>query len=174
MIDDLLTLAEELARRDQTTARRKAISTAYYAAFHALCELVADALVVDQTSSLYAKIYRHIEHSIFDKQDLFRTNDSDSVSIENIRKLIYNLRQERELSDYAPQSNDYLFNALDAVAVARTVVGMIRLIKPENRRDLALTILVGSSRKSRGTQNEIKGKQWKSAGSSKPRRSKSP
>lgn len=151
MIDDLLNLADELAKRDQQVAKRKAISTAYYAAFHALCQLVADALIEENKESpLYSKVYRHIEHSTFDKQDAFNSSDGSSRTIIKVRDELRNLRQKREQSDYSPYIGNEKIDAHDAVDRARAVINLIRSIETKSRRELALNIVLGSSKKSRG------------------------
>ncbi len=175
MIDELLTLAEELARREQSVAKRRAISTAYYAAFHALCELVADAFISDRKSKMYERIYRHIEHSAVNNPDLFRISDNQSENFGNVRDLLLNLRQSREIADYSPRSNDAPLDAEFAVAEARNIVEIIRSIQSEDRYNLALNILLGGGRKTKSTHNSITPQTaGKNTSLVKPRRSKSP
>ncbi|MEI6398780.1 MAG: HEPN domain-containing protein [Pseudomonadota bacterium] len=151
MIDELLDLAEELAERDEAIAKRKAISMAYYAAFHALCELVADALVEDKESPLYSKIYRHIEHGIIDKSGAFSLDDKPYETMNEVRDQLRNLRQRRETSDYSPFVQSEILDAQDAITRGHIVVRLIRSIGLENRRELALNIILGNSKKSRGS-----------------------
>jgi len=153
MIDEILILAEELAGREQPAAKRRAISTAYYAAFHALCELVADAFIPDRKSKMYERIYRHIEHSAVNNPDVFRISDRDSQTFGNVRDSFLNLRQSREIADYSPRSNDAPLDAAFAVAEARNIVELLRSIQSEDRYNLALNILLGGARKAKSPNN---------------------
>jgi len=55
-------LSDDLVEQNQAVVRR-AISTAYYAVFHRLCELCADALVGKGRSPFaYPLIYRALDH----------------------------------------------------------------------------------------------------------------
>ncbi len=53
MIERLLALAEELAKTagNSLTLKRRAVSTAYYAVFHALAKLCADELLGDRSDT---------------------------------------------------------------------------------------------------------------------------
>jgi len=67
LADDLANLAVELLDDDveahNQATRRRAVSTAYYAVFHRLCELCADALVgKGKSPDAYVAIYRSLDH----------------------------------------------------------------------------------------------------------------
>lgn len=67
LTDDLITISERLLADGLASAKqadiRRAISTAYYAVFHRLCELCADALVGKSHSpDAYTSIYRSLDH----------------------------------------------------------------------------------------------------------------
>jgi hypothetical protein len=67
MHDDLLEVADHLARRDpgrpKQVSLRRAIATAYYAVFHALAFLCANTLVGwSQSWRAVTPIYRSLDH----------------------------------------------------------------------------------------------------------------
>jgi hypothetical protein len=67
LVYDLLTVAEELTRASGTGSQRKAalrraVSTADYAVFHALCYVCADSLVGWSKSEVMVPIYRSLDH----------------------------------------------------------------------------------------------------------------
>ncbi len=66
MVERLLSLAEDLQSQDVRSAvfRRRAVSTAYYAVFHALARLCADELIGKngRSSRDYERVYRALDH----------------------------------------------------------------------------------------------------------------
>ena len=146
MIDELLALADELSRRADVVARRRAISTAYYAAFHALCDLIAGSLVEEQNSPLFEKIYRHLDHKHLDKDIIFAIEGADPKEFDAIRIGLRNLRQLREAADYAPYGSDEVFDDASYLTNTREVVQKIKKIDPVKRRHLALNILIGGGK----------------------------
>lgn len=146
MIDDLLALADELSRRSDVAARRRAISTAYYAAFHALCDSIAGALVDDRQSPLFEKIYRYLDHKHLDKEGLFDVEGTDQNATKFIRIGLRALRQLREEVDYAPFITNQTLKNDTYLANAQKLVLKIRSIDPIQRRNLALNILIGGGK----------------------------
>jgi hypothetical protein len=144
MIDGLLALANELAEREDGAARRRAVSTAYYAAFHAVCEMMAEALVGDRTSPLFEKVYRHVDHKVVDKKRTFGTDGENAELIETVRTALVNLRQRRELADYSPSADDEDFaeDARGSVQAAREIIRTIQAIDPSQRHALALNVIL--------------------------------
>jgi hypothetical protein len=151
MIDGLLNLAEELAGQDDAVKKRKAISIAYYAAFHAFCEMIADGLVEDPTSPIYIKLYRHIDHGVFNREKIFQINDNKTKNFEAIRTSLSDLKQKREEADYFPASAMHQFNPHDSISKARNTIELIRAIDKKQQRDLALNILVNGGNMNRGS-----------------------
>lgn len=66
MIERLLKIASDLAETgaNSLTMKRRAVSTAYYAVFHALAQLCADEMLgtAAPVSIEYTKIYRALDH----------------------------------------------------------------------------------------------------------------
>jgi hypothetical protein len=106
MHDDLLDIAADLAQREEgkprQTSLRRAISSAYYALFHALAALCADELVGHSKSwSVYAPIYRTLDHGR--AKDVFkRLLIGYSASITTIGQTFILLQERRHAADYDP------------------------------------------------------------------------
>lgn len=86
-----------------TAFRRRAVSAAYYAAFHAIAKLCADYLS-DRTirsESDYARIYRALEHGPM-KQAFAQSPLKDSDKLRRIGTSVAKLQAERFKADYLP------------------------------------------------------------------------
>ena len=67
LVGDLLSLADGLARQKgrpslRQAAFRRAVSTAYYALFHALCTICCDGLIRWSRTDLVDRTYRALDH----------------------------------------------------------------------------------------------------------------
>jgi hypothetical protein len=158
--DDLLDLADHLARREAGRPKhislRRAISTAYYGVFHALAKLCADELVGwSQPWEAYTPIYRTLDHATarsFFKRDPDGSTYGEEVA--EVGRLFITLQEARYTADYNP--NPRLFSisrqeALELINRARRAVQAIRDIPPEKRRLLAAN-LVARQRSARAGQ----------------------
>lgn len=145
MIDDLLEIAEHLANlhpgKPRQASLKRAISTAYYAVFHAIAELCAEELVKWRAGwPGRAAIARSLEHSsasrlanVTAKDELF------DVAFAAIGAAFLELQRERHLADYDPRPLKYGKNATIArVAQARSTVALVRQLGPEARAKLAI------------------------------------
>ena len=154
MINQLLNLADELEKPDDPIKNRKAISIAYYATFHALCEMIADTLVEDKSSSLYEKLYRHIDHKIFENDKAFEIEKTDPDVFKEIKTSLQNLKQERETADYQSANKKTIFDAKVPISSAQNTIALIRELDQEQRRILALNILIGGGRLNTRTKHQ--------------------
>ena len=125
--DDFQKQAEMLASIDKTRPTqinlRRAISAAYYAAFHELCELVADSFIGrdNDTQRAWSQVYRALEHNDALKKCMAINNDNAHLSfpdaIEKFAEHFTLLQAERHLADYDSQRN---YQREDAISYART------------------------------------------------------
>jgi len=143
MIKRLLELANKLAEdgAHSLTLKRRAVSTAYYAVFHALAKLCADEMLEDRRSSEYERIYRALDHgtlkTAFNSQPL-----SQIPEIKTIGNRAVMLRSERNRSDYLPSQHLYTkTQCLDLVRSARIAVAALGRWSDEHRRTLAVHLL---------------------------------
>ena len=95
------------ATQPAPAAIRRAISTAYYAAFHALTSSNADVLIGpanDQlTTDAWIRIYRGLNHS-HAKSQLQQNRTRLSVDAQIFADLLSDLQNERHNADYNPRA----------------------------------------------------------------------
>ena len=105
LVERLLDAAEVLLRASPTSnaARRRAISTAYYAVFHRLAKLCAEEFVADEPrdTTHYEAVYRALQHGSA-KEAFGRSPLSSSTVIRAIGAAFVTLQSDREKADYAP------------------------------------------------------------------------
>lgn len=145
MADRLIDAADSLLKDGQNSAafRRRAVSTAYYAAFHAMAKLCADYLVgfTQQSDPDYARVYRALEHGPM-KQAFGQSPLKDNPKLRKIGVNIVKLQAERFRADYLPPTTDLfsLTEAQELVDLAREVVAEIE--DSESRSDDSRTLAV--------------------------------
>jgi hypothetical protein len=146
MVERLLALAEELAENSgrSLTLRRRAVSTAYYAVFHALAKLCANELLggrIDVHSQEYVRVYRALDHgtlkTAFNAPPLNR-----AAPLQKIGSSVVELQSERIRSDYLPSQSLYTRDQCrDLVDSAKSAVGNIAALSQSDRRSLAVSLL---------------------------------
>lgn len=126
--------------------RSRAISTAYYAVFHALDKLCADYVTrsANRNSAEYLRIYRALDHAPL-KNAFSQSPLKDSDSLSRIGTAVVTLQTERHRADYLPPTAGLFTNdrAAELVTLARDVVGQIEAIKlgTDECRTLAVSLL---------------------------------
>ena len=99
-----LTLQPPATQPNQEAARR-AVSTAYYAAFHALTASNADTLVgtpTDQlTTDAWLRVYRRLDHGNA-REQLRQNRQNFSARAATFTDLFLDLQNERHNADYNP------------------------------------------------------------------------
>ncbi|HFB98297.1 MAG TPA: hypothetical protein ENJ62_04080 [Bryobacterales bacterium] len=149
---DLLETARQILDSGQRRGRprqtdlRRAISTAYYAVFHALCHMCADALMGPRQESREAwrQVYRSIEHGIA-KDRCIRNHSRDNLPV-NIRKfcsIFVQLQEKRHEADYDPFARFLRSDVEDAVEFASTAISLIEKqnLDLQHRRAFAAWVL---------------------------------
>jgi hypothetical protein len=145
MADRLVESAEQLlqSRPRSATFRRRAISSAYYAVFHALAQMCSDAFLPDSRSDEEVlRIYRALDHGQL-RTALIHNSIKNHGLFGRIATSVVELQQERHKADYLPPDVG-LFPLEDARALverAKLVVSEIRNMDAGHRRLLATHIL---------------------------------
>lgn len=143
MIERLLVLAQTLAEdgAHSLTLKRRAVSTAYYAVFHALAKLCADEFLEDSRSREYERMYRALDHGTL--KNAFNSAPLNQIpEIKKIGNRAVELQSERVRSDYLPSQRLYTKNqCLDLVNSARIAVGSLGRLSAEQRKTLAVHLL---------------------------------
>lgn len=151
MVNRLLETAEGLLKQKPRSAafRRRAVSSAYYAAFHALATLCVKSLLPEPRSDdEVLRVYRALDHgqlrSAFQQPQI-----KDSPAFRDIAPLIVKLQQERHRADYLPPDNA-LFpenEVKDIIEQARLAIAKIEGLSEADGRSMA-TLLLFKERKS--------------------------
>lgn len=131
--------------------RRRAVSTAYYSAFHALAKSCADHLLpVERASDAYTRVYRALEHGSL--KSAFSVQNSPLRTTTNLRTigdLPVRLQSERFRADYVPPIKNVFprGKAEELVEQARKAVNLIES-PGERNRDILASHLLFESRQS--------------------------
>ena len=147
LVERLLWLATELATNDanSSTVRRRAVSTAYYAVFHAFADVCAreflDADAATLESPEFEQVYRQLDHGSL--KTVFAAEPLRSIlAMRQIGGEVVRLQSERNRSDYLPQRALYSeIECLRLVRSAEATVKMIEKLSRESRRVLAISLL---------------------------------
>lgn len=148
LADDFMALASELLASAKSAAgvdarNRRAISTAYYAVFHELCQLCADSLVGSGGVIHHEAIYRTVDHRSARK---ILTGDSArqiSFLMEQIGGNFADLQNGRHAADYRPASADPIsYERAEAlIAMAQQTLFAIDLLGDDQRLAVAVLLI---------------------------------
>ena len=145
--DDLIEAAELLisggSGRPKQAMLKRAVSTAYYALFHALAYNNVDALLGWGLQSPYdweivSPIYRAIEHGPT-KTALARLprDHAQTDAFIRVASAFAELQKQRMVADYDPRPAFTLPAVRELIAVAREAISDIRSLQRDDRRFLA-------------------------------------
>ena len=132
---------------DQQTAnehRRKAVSAAYYAMFHALSESNADAMASDpqlQASRGWHLAYRALEHRTSYRQLADTQLTRFSAPIRDFGSSFRYLQERRHSADYDPQSRFSTNEANNLIEQAQNAINQLLRVQSAERYELANHIL---------------------------------
>ena len=128
---------------------RRAVSTAYYAMFHALCQSNADALVGVSPRgdgvALWTRAYRALEHRQA-KDRLAPYISNGNPEIRNFASLFRNLQDQRHDADYNPRRVFIRFQVSVLIDRAEAATQAFSRMPVAQRRALAVHLLLARSR----------------------------
>jgi uncharacterized protein (UPF0332 family) len=146
MVSLLLEAADKLlGERPRSSAfKRRAVSTAYYAVFHALATLCAETMLhsAGRATDEYARVYRALEHgplkTAFGKEPL-----RSHGTLRKIGDLVVALQSERHRADYLPPIKNVFSQSETKKLIdqARQAVSEVEALNPQDRRTLATCLL---------------------------------
>jgi|SRR5947209_1126070 hypothetical protein len=145
MAERLLWLAEDMAKRGahSLTAKRRAVSTAYYAVFHAIASLCVREILPgeDKQSAEFERVYRALEHGSL-KTEFSRRPLSSNTALRPIGDLVIQLQSERHRSDYSPTRRLYsIKTCMQHIQSARLAMKLLNQLGAQDRRVLAIALL---------------------------------
>lgn len=146
MHDDLLDIAVHLAQlekgKPRQTSLRRAVSSAYYAIFHALAALCANRLVGNSSSwDYYVPIYRMLEHGR--TKDVFkRISAQRGPGIATIGQTFILLQEGRHVADYDPAPFRFgRSETLDLIEQVRQAITLINTLNNDERSFIATQLI---------------------------------
>jgi hypothetical protein len=152
-IDNARLLATADKGRPRSASLRRAVSTAYYAAFQALCATCADRLVGwGQPWDVYTPVFRALDHYATTRA-LLQPFLSAMPELRRLGLLLKDLQTAREWADYNPEprpnyrsgTNNLSFTrqeALGLIDLAAEVVGILDRLDDDARLKLATRLLL--------------------------------
>ena len=153
LADDLIITARQLAhlheRRPRQADLRRAISTAYYAAFHGLAEVAASRLVGTSTASqktaAWTRVYRALNHQAIKKACGFKEVQNYSEDLATFINLFPELQELRHQADYDPNVRYKHGEVLSAVNDADVALAGLRGAPRDEQLDF-ITLALGMTR----------------------------
>ena len=124
---------------------RRAVSTAYYAMFHALASSNADCLVGTPHDPLsghaWSRVYRGLNHNAA-RRSLLQDLDLFSPQIKQFANAFTQLQDLRHQADYDPNKIFTLDEVLDWINLAETAIEEFMLTSADERKMVAIQSLV--------------------------------
>ncbi|MBI1980464.1 MAG: HEPN domain-containing protein [Methylocystis sp.] len=149
MVERLLWLADELSRQSRevksAAVERRAVSTAYYAVFHAITALCASELLGSsgalKKTAEFERVYRALDHKSL-KSAFSAAPLNNNQTFKAIGNRVVELQSERIRSDYLPSGRLYKKSECDRlVRSARSIVAALKNLSSQDRRTLAVYLI---------------------------------
>lgn len=146
--DDLLNIARRLASGSPTqTDLRRAISSIYYAVFHAICQSNADTLVGEdpqfRDQVAWRQAYRALEHGYARQRcQSARSDGRFSAAVCELADRFVLLQGRRHRADYDPDESFTQEEALTATTQVESAINDFRAVPDRERRAFAVYILM--------------------------------
>ena len=122
--------------------KKRAVSAAYYAVFHAVLGAFADQLVGkrERNSPDYVRAYRSVDHARLRKVCESLPKSSSSLELKTMGEVIVGLAQQRKSADYDPSFRISLKSARQAVMDAEAAMTALATIGDVERRTFVLSL----------------------------------
>jgi uncharacterized protein (UPF0332 family) len=138
-------LCRRTGRRPRDAFMRRAVSTAYYAMFHALCRLCADQLIggKHEKTPAWQRVYRAMEHKTA-KNALLRKEVTDlHPALATFGVTFAILQDKRVAADYDPVSFSIYFDETNSlVDQADSAIKSLYGVDDDIKRNLAAILLI--------------------------------
>jgi hypothetical protein len=137
-------LARSSPRRPRQAELKRAVSTAYYALFHALAKDAADLMVgvgPNRPRQAWSHIYRSLQHGDAKNACESARNLSFPPPVVAIAESFLMLQQERHDADYDPDSRVLRADALAAIDRAGTAIEGLRSATRHDCKAFAVHLL---------------------------------
>jgi len=160
-VDHLLELAKDLADppgagAPRQVVLRRAVSTAYYALFHALCGHAAGTFVAQNVPKARTLFYRSLEHGkckerckklgqnpLQTKEKAFFARGAFGAPLRTVANSFVELQEWRHNCDYDPDYKIAKVEALQAVDEARNAIAELKAANAVERSQFLAYLLLG-------------------------------
>lgn len=136
--------------RPRQAMLKRAVSTAYYAMFHVLCESNADALVgvspTGEDFELWVQTYRALDHGQAKNRLLAYRQQSSITEIREFANAFGNLQERRLAADYNPRSSFTRQEVASLIDRTEVATQGFDSLPARPRRMLATYLLVARTR----------------------------
>ena len=124
---------------------KRAVSTVYYAMFHALClsnaNIVAGLSTDPQTRESWTRTYRSLDHGPA-KERMARDKGIVEPAVHQFATVFAILQQQRQLADYDPHSRFSRRQVINLIGFAETATEDLMATSLAVRRPLATLVLL--------------------------------
>ena len=145
-ISRLLTTTPNPDTQPLQDSLRRAVSTAYYAMFHALASSNADCLVGTPhdplTDHAWSRIYRGLNHSAA-RRNLLQDRSLFSLHVKQFADVFAQLQDQRHRADYDPNTTFTLIQTLDRIDLAEAAIEGFMQADADERKAVAIQSLIG-------------------------------
>ena len=157
MSDELLALAKRLVsnsgkQRPSQTYLKRAVSTAYYAVFHAIAKSNADLFLGVAKSSrsekAWQQAYRGLQHGSAKSACTEALGLNFPAGIKRCATAFVSLQEKRHSADYDPLFRLKKEDALDAIGEAKSAIRGLKNAPVKDRRAFAVLLLFPKRRAS--------------------------
>jgi uncharacterized protein (UPF0332 family) len=142
-------LANASPRKPRQAELRRAISTAYYALFHAMAKDAADMLVgvgADRPDKAWSHTYRALQHGEAKSACEAARGLNFPPDIKLVADAFIKLQQHRHEADYDPEFRVARIVALDAVELAEDAIRRLKAVPRRDRKAFAVQLLLKKRR----------------------------
>jgi hypothetical protein len=153
---DLIEAAFDLARlnggRPKQAHLLRAISTAYYAMFHALARCCADTMIggpsAQRSKPAWAQVYRALDHGSAKNACMHDRMLGFPAEIQDFASFFRSMQEKRHRADYDPQERVFKAGVLLDIDQARLAIERLELSPLKDRRAFSALVLFRQSRRS--------------------------
>ena len=147
---DLLDAAKHLADYDQGKPKqaylRRAVSTTYYAMFHALARCCADLIIggsrAERSKAAWTQVYRALEHGAAKNACLNKSIVAKFPQrVQDFANSLVTMQNKRHEADYHPNATVFKSAVLADIAAVELVIEQFEACPIKDRRAFAALVL---------------------------------
>lgn len=136
--------------RPRQAMLRRAVSTAYYAMFHALCQSNADTLVGQSPpgphADLWVETYRALQHRTAKNRLASYIQLAQDPVLRDFGQVFVNVQQQRISADYDPRARFVRSEVITVIGRSEAAIHAFYNTPTPTRRRLAIYLLVPRGR----------------------------